>query len=141
MLLVILIGFAAGVHGPAQRFRAHARQPLRETVAWIRAQAPQAVTATFGVSDRQTLSYDPKVRVLEKSADLGEAARAAAAAQQPLFVYFCGETESARRRAELMDALKNGLREAGAPAASFSKAAEFSGHEAMFSYQIWRLAP
>ena len=46
------------------------RQPIRQTVELIRSQSPDAMTATFGISDRQAAIYDPRVRILESAADL-----------------------------------------------------------------------
>ena len=122
--------------------RNHDRQPVRETVAYIKQISPDALTAVFGVSNRQTVSYDSDVRVLSKRADLEELIARAVHEHRALFVYYCGEMESRLRQPELFDALKNGCATslANAWTARFEHAQTFLGHEEMFSYQVYRLA-
>lgn len=128
ILLVLL--YALATQDVRARIIAHDRQPMRQAVAFIQETHPEAMTAIFGVSDRQTQSYDPRVRVLEKESDLNEAIAAAGAEGRPLYVYFCGNIESAERNPDLMKRVLD-------PAA-FQHLKDFPGLEAMFSYHVYR---
>lgn len=109
----------------------HDRQPIRQTVAMIRKAAPDAMTAVFGVSDRQVRSYDPRARVLETPDDLASCIATAHSKSQPLYIYYCGEKISAARRPGIMEALHNGAR--------FEHVALLKGVEELFSYHLYRL--
>lgn len=128
VLLVTLFGWAT-FHAGMTLVRFD-RQPIRQTVASIRDAHPEAMTAVFGVSNRQTMSYDPRVRVLESAADLDQAIADASAESRPLFVYFCGRTESGNRHPDLMKRI--------ADPTAFKHTGDLPGLEAMFSYHVFR---
>ena len=125
-------GFASEI--PRQVFMQHDRQPIRQAVAFIRDSKPEAITATFGVSDRQSQSYDPEVNLITKPEDLDKLIARGMAERRPVFVYFCGLTETAKRCPELLQRIS------GAP--DFVSVKEVKGLEEMFSYIIyqWRVA-
>jgi hypothetical protein len=116
-----------------QTLRLHDRQPIRQTVAAIRETDPNAMTAVFGVSDRQSQSYDPGVRVLESEADLLECTNLSLSTGAPLYVYYCGTAVSEQRRPELMKQVTQ--------SDQFSFFRSAAGHEDMFSYHIYRWKP
>jgi hypothetical protein len=126
----LFVALLAATWGPTNRMRIHDRQPIRQTIAQVRGEAPTALTATFGVSDRQAKSYDPPVRVLKDAGDLEAALAEARQTGLPLYVYVCGESVTADRHPDLMNRIKN--------AAEFERGAYLPGTEAMFSYQIYR---
>jgi hypothetical protein len=103
---------------------------MRQTVASIRTDHPEAMTAVFGVSDRQTQSYDPRVRVLEKASDLDAAMADAQKEGRPLFVYFCGRETSTQRNPDLMQRVLDPV--------AFTHISDFKGLEAMFTYHVYR---
>jgi 4-amino-4-deoxy-L-arabinose transferase-like glycosyltransferase len=123
--------YTMGTGTAVEALREHDRQPMRQSVAYIRAQAPDALTATFGVSDRQHSAYDGQVKVLESSADLEEWIARSRAASQPLYVYYCSDYHGERRRPEIHARItKSG---------EFEKLKEFPGSEELFSYRVYRL--
>lgn len=77
------------------------RQPVREVVQLIRSQSPDAMTATFGVSDRQSAIYDPRVRILESAADLERVIADSQAAGKALYVFYCSDQHSKPRVPEV----------------------------------------
>lgn len=109
------------------------RQPIRQTVAAIRKIDPKALTAVFGVSDRQSQSYDPGVRLLESEKDLETCTRQARETGTSLYVYYCGETVSGQRRPELMKRVHR--------SDEFEFICSKPGHEDMFSYHIYQWNP
>ncbi len=109
------------------------RQPIRQTVAAIRKIDPKAMTAVFGVSDRQSQSYDPGVRVLESEKELEECIRQARDTGTALYVYYCGETVSGQRRPELMKKVHR--------SDEFTFICSQPGHEDMFSYHVYEWKP
>lgn len=129
---VILVAtlFAAAIWHAGIALVKFDRQPMKQTVALIREKVPEATTAVFGVSDRQTMSYDQRVRVMETPADLDQAIASSVEEGRPLFVYFCGRTESEKRNPDLMKRVTD-------PAA-FKHIADLPGLEAMFSYQVYQ---
>lgn len=129
-MLLLLALFGLSTQDIRARLIQHDRQPMRQTVASIRDSHPEAMTAVFGVSDRQTQSYDPRVRVMEKEADLDAVLADAEKEGRPLFVYFCGRAESGRRNPDLMKRVLD-------PAA-FKHIADFPGLEAVYSYHVYR---
>jgi hypothetical protein len=130
-IVCLVAGYALATSDMRWRMVTHDRQPMRQTVAWIKEQHPEAMTGVFGVSDRQTQSYDPRVRILNQEADLDKAIADAASERRPLYVYFCGRTESGKRNPALMTRVLD--------EAIFEKKADFPGLEAMFSYEVWKL--
>jgi hypothetical protein len=122
--------------------RNHDRQPIRQTVAFIDKQSPDAISAIFGVSDRQTASYDTDARVITKREELLELIKRSVHERRDLYVYFCSELESGKRRPELVEALKNGCATplAGGWTAKFERVQTFMGLEELWTYQIYRLA-
>ena len=113
----------------------HDRQPIRETVASIREKKPESLTGTFGVSDRQAQSYDPNVRLLSKPEDVDKLLAEGKEAHVPVFIYFCGVTESTNRKPELVKRV--------AASEDFLPYKQVKGLEAMFSYHVflWRDSP
>ena len=106
------------------------RQPMRETAALAHAGQPDVLTATFGVSDRQMLFYDPGVYVVKKIAGLKELESRAAAKHIPLVVYVAGTTDSRERVPDLMKRVEN--------KALYQCVAEMPGLEDMFSYRLYQ---
>ncbi len=149
-LAAFLLAWAAATHGANERLRGHARQPMREAVAFARAHDANALTAVLGVSDKQIASYDPRAGVLDGRQPLAALTVAARREGKSLFVYVCGrETivngadDKQRSKQPVLDALDHGLRadEAGGTAATFREAARFLGTETMFSYRVYQMAP
>ena len=107
------------------------RQPIREAVASIRMASPEALTATFGVSDRQSASYDPKVRRLENAADLDQVISLSRASKTPLYVYYCSDQFGEKRVPDVYQQVT--------ASGAFEKVGEFPGSEELFSYRVYRL--
>ena len=124
---------------PCMILREHDRQPIRQTVASIREQAPDALTAVFGVSDRQTMSYDPGVKTMTSVHDLEKLVAKSRLTGFDLYVYFCGAFESGKRNPDLLEALKSGIRLDSGTKAEFERTSGFKGTEEMFSYQVYKL--
>jgi hypothetical protein len=98
-------------------------------VQWIKDRKADAMTGTFGVSDRQALSYDPQVRILKTPLDLQNLLVEAQMLNKQVFIYFCGERESQARAKDLYDRVTK--------SDDFELLTEKKGTEAMFSYTIW----
>lgn len=130
LVLVLFSAYAFATRDVRDRIVSHDRQPMRQAVASVRDSRPEAATAVFGVSNRQTLSYDPRARVMTGEADVDAAVAAANAEGRPLFVYFCGRTESGSRHPDIMKRLDD--------PSQFKLASKHPGLEAMFSYEVWR---
>jgi hypothetical protein len=135
--LVLCAGFTLGyaffTRAAAAAVRDHARQPTRETVAFIRQQSPEAMTVTFGVSDRQHSAYDHQVEELQSVSDLEDVMARSRAASKPLYVYYCSDEHGKKRRPEIYDRVVN--------SGAFEKVAEFPGSEELWSYRVYRLKP
>lgn len=130
MVLVAAFGFAT--EKPRHMYVNHDKQPIRQTVEAVRAKKPQALTGTFGVSDRQAQSYDPDVVILEKPEDVDALLAKGRSSGKPVFVYVAGLTESAKRSPDLFK------RVADSP--DFVIYQDVKGLEAMFSYTIFMQA-
>jgi len=111
--------------------RSHDRQPMRQTIGIIRAEAPEALTAVFGVSDRQVRCYDPHVMVLKNDGDLKGLAAEAREKKLPLYIYFCGDGESTKRHPDVMQYLKG--------SGEFELNRTVMGLEELFTYRIYRM--
>jgi hypothetical protein len=107
------------------------RQPVRETVALIREQSPSAMTATFGVSDRQSAIYDPRVRILESLADLDAVIAESKKANSPLYLYHCSDQQIPQRVKDLYTRVTT--------SGEFERIAELPGSEELFSYRVYRM--
>lgn len=129
-VVVLLFCYAFATSDARDRVIRHDLQPIRQTVAYIHDAHPDAITAVFGVSDRQTQSYDPRVRVLSDESDLDAALAMARREGRILCVYFCGRTESGGREPALMKRVLD-------PAA-FTHVRSFPGLESMFSYEVYQ---
>ena len=129
LVMVLVGGFAIGTQTPRSIFMAHDRQPIRETVDAVRERHANALTGTFGVSDRQAQSYDPTVRILTQPADVDELLAKGQAENRPVFIYFAGLKESTNRAPDLMKRV--------AQSPDFVPYKDFKGTEAMFSYRIY----
>lgn len=128
---------AAALYGLATqdaraRFIRHDRQPIRQTVASYREAHPDALAAVFGVSDRQIASYDPRALVVASAGDLETLIAKARAERRPLFAVLCGRSASRERRPDLAARVLD--------SGDFKPHATLPGLEAMFSYEVWRLA-
>ena len=110
-----LFCYRMGTENAVAALREHDRQPIRQTVNFIRTQSPDALTATFGVSDRQHSAYDGKVEVLESVADLEGCIARSRAESHPLYVYYCSDFHGQRRRPEIYQRVVNsgGVRTGG----------------------------
>ncbi len=131
VLVVALYGLVT--EDARARFVQHDRQPIRQAVASYREVSPEAVAAVFGVSDRQIESYDPKAVVVEDAGRLDELIAQAKADKKPLFAVFCGRTVTRQRVPEVLSRVLD--------RGDFQQHASLPGLEAMFSYEVWRLAP
>lgn len=130
-LLALLVGaFAWTTWDTTAKIREHDRQPIRETVEFIRAQAPNALTGTFGVSDRQAESYDHEVRVLKTPAELEAIVKDAQARSLPLYIYLCGESVTGPRHPEMFQRVKQ--------SGEFEMLTHLPGTEEMFGYHVYR---
>lgn len=130
LMVMLLVGaYGLATQKPRQMYVDHARQPIRETVRAIYEKKPEALTGTFGVSDRQAQSYDKDVVLLAKPEDVDALIARGQQEGRPVFIYFAGLTESTKRSPDLMKRV--GLSE------DFVKFKEFKGLEAMFSYLVY----
>jgi hypothetical protein len=125
--------YGLGTSTAVAAMRDHDRQPNRQTVAFIRAQAPEAMTATFGVSDRQHSVYDPFVEVLESATDLEKAIARSRAMSKPFYVYYCSDEHGQKRNPDIYARVVR--------SGAFEKLAEFPASEELFSYRVYRLKP
>lgn len=128
--VALVLLFAVASATPRQVLMDHDRQPIRQVVAMIRDASPDALTATFGVSDRQSRSYDPTVHVLGGVQEIEQFASRSREEKRPFFIYVCGPTETARRLPELSRRVMQGQ--------DFVQVGEAKGTEEMFSYRIYR---
>jgi hypothetical protein len=128
-IVLMVAGYGWATRTPAKIMREVDRQPIRQTVQWIKNKKADALTGTFGVSDRQALSYDPKVRILKTPLDLQTLLVDAQTLKKQVFIYFCGEKESQARAKDLYDRVTK--------SDDFEQLTEKKGTEAMFSYTIW----
>ncbi|MBP7949364.1 MAG: glycosyltransferase family 39 protein [Verrucomicrobiales bacterium] len=123
--------------GPRQRMAGVPRQLIREVTQQARREAtvptgsnPAAITAVFGTSNRQVLSYDPRAIVLETVDDLHELVAHAGETKAPLTVYFCGLRRAKEEFPAILNELQNPSRWRYEPCRA--------GMEEMFSYHIYR---
>ncbi len=107
------------------------RQPVRQTVGLIRTRSPDAVTATFGVSDRQSAIYDPRVHILGNSAELDQVIADSRAAGKPLYVFYCSDQHSKPRLPEVYARVVD--------SGEFERVGVLPGSEELFSYRVYRL--
>jgi hypothetical protein len=134
-----LVALTAWAAAPSlARLARHDRQPMRQVVAATRGTAPAldasdggVLTGTFGVSDRQVLSYDPRVEIVREPAALEALVQRARDEGKSLFIFFCGRRETSGRFPETFAAVTGSGR--------FEKSADLPGLEAFFSYEVWRL--
>lgn len=131
VLLVALYGLAT--QDARARFVQQDRQPIRQAVTSYRDAYPEALAITFGVSDRQLHSYDPRAKLIANREELEAAITEARTVKRPCFAVICGPLESLSRQPELTKR----VRESG----DFKSHATLPGLEAMFSYEVWRLTP
>lgn len=124
---------------PRDRMMRFDRQPIAEVVETIRGTAHAhdraddggILTGTFGVSDRQVFSYDPRAAVVREPAELEALVAEARRSGKVLFVYFCGREATRDRHAETFAAVTG--------SGDFEKVGELAGLEWFFSYEIWKL--
>lgn len=129
LIMVLVAAFGFATEKPRHMYIKQDRQPIRQTVQAIREKKPQALTGTFGVSDRQAQSYDPDVRLLAKPEDVDALLAEGRASGRPVFIYVAGLTETAKRSPELLKRV--------AMSPDFVVFKEVKGLEAMFSYTIF----
>lgn len=111
--------------------RYHDRQPIRQTIAFIHGQGADVMTATFGVSDRQSAIYDPRVMLLETATDLQAAIDRSRAESKPLYIYYCSDEHGLKRRPDIYTRVVN--------SGEFERVAVFPGSEELYSYRVYRL--
>jgi hypothetical protein len=112
------------------------RQRIREAAAAAaapRAEHPGALTATFGTSDRQTRSYDPRAGVLESADDLKNLTVQATEKNLPLRVYYCD-----RQRADAEDA---GILAQLDDMSQWREITRLPGMETKYSYRVLEFLP
>ncbi len=130
LIVILVVGFFGKATSlPRSIFQEHDRQPIRETVASIRDKKPEALTGTFGVSDRQAQSYDPSVRLLTNPADVEKLLADGKDSGRPVFIYFCGVTETTSRKPDLVKRV--------AASDDFLAYKQLKGLEAMFTYHVF----
>ncbi len=131
LMLPCVFAYAVVCWDANVRQKTHDRQPMRQTVAYIRDQAPEALTGSWGISDRQTQSYDPRVTVLAKDSDLDALIARARSEKKPLYVYACGEQVTIQRRPEMTMRVKS--------SGEFELVNTVRGLEELFTYKVYRL--
>ena len=129
--------YSTGTELAASALREHSRQPMKETVASIRAQSPDAITATFGRSDRQHTVYDRNVAVLETIANLEAAIEKSRSLSKPLYIYFCSDDVYTRADPDA-DPNERLIYNRVAKSGEFEKVADFPGSEELWSYRVYR---
>ncbi|MFZ4768469.1 MAG: hypothetical protein ACOYMN_26270, partial [Roseimicrobium sp.] len=129
VMAIFLVYYAHGTATARSVLRAHDRQPTRQTVAYVRDNFPQAITGTFGVSDRQHAFYDPGVRVLNTVAEVDGLIGLAKERGAPLCVYFCSDEHAAKRNLALYERVVR--------SGDFTRVAVFPGTEELFSYRVY----
>ncbi len=130
LLVVALYGLAT--KDARDRFVRHDRQPIRQAAASYRDAHPDALAAVFGVSDRQIASYDPRAAVVETVDQLDALIAEARADKRPFFAVLCGRSATRQRLPEVTARVLD--------SGDFKPHATLPGLEAMFSYEVWRLA-
>jgi hypothetical protein len=131
LCLAFTVFYGMGTATAAAALRDHDRQPMRQTIAFIHAQGPKVMTATFGVSDRQHSAYDAEVTVLNSEADLKDCMARSRATAKPLYVYFCSDEQGLKRDAGIYGlVVKSG---------AFERVKDFPGSEELWSYRVYRL--
>lgn len=133
LLTLFIVAYGVNTWNANQILRVKDRQPIRQTVAAIKEADPNSMTASFGVSDRQSESYDPGVNVLESENDLEERINISRENRIQLYVYYCGTVVSGQRRPELMKRVTQ--------SGDFTFVCTKAGHEEMFSYHVYQLKP
>jgi Dolichyl-phosphate-mannose-protein mannosyltransferase len=133
VIMAIVAVFGLTTKDARSRFVEHDRQPIREAVARYRESYPETLAITFGVSDRQLNSYDPRAIVVENPEQLAALIRLARTDKRPLMAVICGGATTEQRLPDLYRRV--------ATSGDFVSFAQVPGLEAMFSYQIWRLNP
>lgn len=137
VLVLTIVGYGWLTGAPRTAMAAVERQPMRSVVETVRGSVgPQASrisepvwTATFGACDRQILSYDPQVRIIEHPKELRGLMRQAQSASQKLYVYYCGKQETILRDPELVSMV--------ADVNDFEHVAKIKGFEAFMSYDVF----
>jgi hypothetical protein len=131
VLIVALYGLTT--QDARARFVQHSRQPIRQTVASYREDYPEALVVTFGVSDRQLNSYDPRALPVAKREELEALIAEARTDKRPCFAVICGPLATQERLPELTPRVREN--------ADFTLHASLPGLEPMFSYEVWKLNP
>ncbi len=134
-----VLGYGYLTAPPRAQMASAERQPMAQVVEMVRGRAHDfldpddggVLTGSFGVSDRQVQSYDPRVEVVETRAELASLVAKAGASGKTLYVYFCGRTETAERNPDVLALIDEPT--------IFEKVADVPGFEAYFSYEIYRL--
>ena len=136
-LLLSLGLYVLTVAEPLHRIGHYERQPMLQVVEAVRGKGhPDSppkeealITATFGTSDRQILSYDPLVRFPESPADIDALVAEAQSNDKALIVYFCDDKRAERDSPDLL------ARVVKSP--DFEQKQVFKGMEAMFRYSVY----
>ena len=136
LIVVLVVGFfGKATELPRSIFINHDRQPIRDAVTCTHEKKAESLTGTFGVSDRQALSYDPNVHLLSTPADVDKLLEQGRQERLPVFIYFCGVTETTNRKPELVKRV--------AASDDFLPFRQFKGLEAMWTYHVfvWKDSP
>ena len=136
-LLLSLGLYVLTVAEPLHRIGHYERQPMLQVVEAVRGKGhPDSppkenglITATFGTSDRQILSYDPLARFPETADDIDALVAEAQAGDKALIVYFCYEKRAQRDSTDLLARVVN--------SPDFEQKQVFKGMEAMFRYSVY----
>ncbi|MCB1095825.1 MAG: glycosyltransferase family 39 protein [Verrucomicrobiae bacterium] len=136
-LLLCLGLYVLTVAEPLHLIGTYQRQPMLQVAEVVRGRGhpdspPQdagLITATFGTSDRQMLSYDPLVRFPESAADVDDLIKEASDGGKSLIVYFCDDKRAARETPDLLERI--------AKSPDFEQKGVYKGLEAMFRYSVY----
>lgn len=137
-ILLTLGLYALTVAEPLYRISHYQRQPIRQVVETVRGGGYAGnfpddaglITATFGTSARQVLSYDPWVRLLGSVSDLEKLMIEAEQSEKALVLYFCDDERAGNEWPELFARVS--------ASRDFEKTDVIKGMEAMFRYSIYR---
>ncbi|MGK0189308.1 MAG: hypothetical protein ACI9R3_005125 [Verrucomicrobiales bacterium] len=140
-LLLTLGLYVMTVAEPLHRIGNFERQPMQKVAEAARGRTHPVIppvegdriTATFGTSARQILSYDPLVRIPDNLADLENLMKEAREEKKKLIVYFCDPLRAEREWPDLYQRIVK--------SDDFEQKEVFKGLEAMFRYVIYEWLP
>lgn len=123
------------------------RQPIRETAAILRDTAPtfgilgdtEAITATFGTSNKRLLTYDPAALRIRNTDELEELMQRAADENRTLRVAFCGRLRALASPPQ--DPVRMLVDTIELPSSGFTRIGNVQGMEELFSYHVFEFQP